>query len=166
MRLLMVTKCIAARMWVSVRRFKRDRGNGIRGVVAIEFAMIAMMLIIMTIGTVDMGMGFYRKMEVQNAAQAGARYAMVKGFDVAGIAAAVSAATTYTDIVASEPSTFYGCPSATGVTTVPQNTVCPDGTQAGEYVTVSTSATYSTILPLPLFPSSFDFGAQSTVRLP
>ena len=56
-----------------------------RGLAATEFAALATILIFMSIATADLGMGFYRKMQVQNAAQAGARYVMLKGLDTAGI---------------------------------------------------------------------------------
>lgn len=152
----------------SFRRFVRNRGDGARGVAAIEFASIASVLVVMMIGTVDLGMGFYRKMQVQNAAQAGSQYAMAHGFDESKISAAVTSATAFSGVAASPPPRkFDGCPSSTGVTNPDADSKCSGGSTAGTYVTVSAQGVYYTILPfLPLgIPDSFTFAAQSTVRL-
>jgi hypothetical protein len=105
-------------------------------------------------------------MQVENAAQAGARYVMLKGLDTAGILSAVQAATSFADIVASDPNVFYGCASGSGITSTYQFATCSDGTTAGRYVTVSTQALYKPILTLPLFPENFSLGAEFTVRVP
>jgi Flp pilus assembly protein TadG len=156
----------------SLRRFLRNRGDGVRGVVAIEFAVIALLLVVMTIGAVDFGMGFYRRMQVDNAAQAGAQYAIMHGFDGSKISTGVTGATTFTGIAASPaPRQFCGCPSATGVTeqaaSPPCTSSCSDGSTSGTYVNASAQGTYDTILRYPaLIPNSFTFTAQSTVRIP
>ena len=49
-------------------RFGSDRS----GAGAIEFAFLAPLLILMAMLTIDLGLGGYRQMQVQNAAQAGA----------------------------------------------------------------------------------------------
>ena len=141
--------------------------DGIRGAVAIEFAIVASILIVMAIGVVDVGMGFYRKMQVQNAAQAGAYYAMRHGFVPSSIAAAVTAATAFSGISASPgPRQYCGCPSNTGIVTIDCSSKCPDGSTAARYVEVSAQGTYNTILIYPTFPKSFPLAALSTVRLP
>ncbi len=164
-------KQAATATWRLLRGFVGGSGDGIRGVAAIEFAAVAMVLVIMMIGTADFGMGFYRKMQVQNAAQAGAQYAMVHEFSVSSISSiqtAVMSATAFSGIAASPtPVQFDGCPSNTGVTSPDINSKCPDGSTAGTYVTVSAQNIYHTVLPFPLLgiPDSFTFTAQSTVRI-
>lgn len=137
-----------------------------RGLAATEFAALATILIFMSIATADLGMGFYRKMQVQNAAQAGARYVMLKGLDTAGIVNSITEATSFSAIVASDPIVFYGCASAEAIAPTYQNATCSDGKTAGRYVTVSTQATYNPLLPFPLLPNSFTLEAQFTVRVP
>jgi hypothetical protein len=44
--------------------------------------------------TVDLGLGINRKMQVENAAQAGAQYAVVHGFAASSISNAVTQATS------------------------------------------------------------------------
>jgi Flp pilus assembly pilin Flp len=159
-----------------MRRLLRDRGDGIRGVAAIEFAVIAMLLVVMTIGTVDFGMGFYRKMQVYNAAQAGAHYAIMHGYDESKVAASIKAAVkdnppSFTFDATPAPRRFCGCPSSAGVTEVaaltPCTFTCPDGSIAGTYVRASAQGAYETILRYPaLIPNSLTFSSQSTVRIP
>ena len=148
-------------------RFAADRGDGCSGIAAIEFAMVAPTLVILFICTADLSLGIYRKMQVQNAAQSGAAYAMLYGFAPSSISSAVTAATGFSSVNASpQPSEFCGCPSASsGVSNISCGSACPNGATAGTYVTVSAQATYQTILPYPLVPNSFTFNAQSTVRL-
>lgn len=161
----------ADRIWSSlhraVRRFAANRGDGCSGLAAIEFAIVAPTLVLLFISTADLSLGIYRKMQVQNAAQSGAAYAMLYGFAKTSISSAVTNATGYSSVAASpQPNEFCGCPSAsTGVTSISCGSSCPNGATAGTYVTVSAQATYETILPYPMLPNSFTFNAQSTVRL-
>jgi hypothetical protein len=88
------------------------------------------------------------------------------GFAASGIVSAVQAATAFSGITASpEPTQFCGCASATGVTSATCGSACSGGSIAGTYVSVSSLATYTTLLPYPLLPSSFSLAAQATVRL-
>ena len=149
----------------SLRQFISGLDTGIKGTVAIEFAIIGPALVLMMACTIDLGMGISRKMQVQNSAQAGAEYAIAHGF-TASIANAVTSATSFSGITASPaPSEFCGCPSSSGVTNVTCNSTCSSGAVAGTYVTASAQATYNTILSYPLIPNSFVFTAQSTVRI-
>ena len=149
----------------SLRPFMSGSASGTGGTIAIEFAIIGPALVLMMACTVDLGMGIYRKMQVQNAAQAGAEYAIAHGF-TSSIVNAVTNATSFSGIAASPaPSQFCGCPSSSGVTAITCNSTCSSGAVAGTYVTVSAQGTYDTILSYPLIPSSFLFAAQSTVRI-
>jgi Flp pilus assembly protein TadG len=148
-----------------VPRLLRRGATASDGAAAIEFAIIAPLLILMLIGTVDLGIGTYQSMQVQNAAQAGAEYAMARGFNASAISSAVTNATGLQGIAVSPtPSQFCGCPSETGITTAVCSSVCPSGAMAGTYITVSAQLTYTTLLPYPLLPSSYTFVGQSTVR--
>ena len=163
---------VATRGATAVRRsFCRlisDKSDGSRGTAAIEFAVIASILVLLMICVVDVGVGFYRKMQVQNAAQAGAQYAMRHGFAASSITSAVTAATTFPDISASPaPRQYCGCPSDTGIEeTADCTSTCIDGLKAASYVAVAAQGTYNPILTYPLMPRSFTLTALSTVRLP
>jgi len=63
-----------------LQRFFARAANNTSGAVAVEFAFIIPVLAFMVIAVADIGMGVYRKMQVENAAQAGVEYAIVHGF--------------------------------------------------------------------------------------
>jgi Flp pilus assembly protein TadG len=149
-----------------LRSFLRNRGVGSDGIAATELAMFAPMLVLATIAVADLGMGIHRKMQVQNAAQAGAAYAMVNGFSASSITSSVLNATSFAGIaVEPAPTWFCGCPSSVGTTSASCNSTCADGTVAGVYVTVSAQGTYNTLMPYPGLTSTFNFTSQSTVRI-
>ncbi|MGB9116946.1 TadE/TadG family type IV pilus assembly protein [Bradyrhizobium sp.] len=152
--------------WSSLIDRMRTLREDAAGVAAIEFAIMIPCLIVMTVGTVDLGMGIYRNMQVQNAAQIGAQYAMTNSFDPAQIASIVSGATGMQGISASPaPVQFCGCATSSGVSSVTCGSTCPGGAIYGNYVRVSSQGTYTTLLPYPMFASSFTLTSQSTVRV-
>ena len=138
----------------------------VEGMAAVEFALIAPTLVLFMLCTVDIGMGYYRQMQVQNAARAGAQYAIAHGFTAGAISSAVTSATSFSGISASPaPSQFCGCAASTGITTATCDATCAGGAPSATYVTVSAQGTYTTLLPYPLLPTSYALTGQSTVRL-
>jgi Flp pilus assembly protein TadG len=161
-----VAKWSAAALRRSLQRLITNRDDGIRGVAAIEFAVMAASLVLMMVCVVDIGMGFYRKMQVQNAAQAGAQYALLYGFEASSIANAVTGATSFSGISASPaPTKYCGCASTSGITSLSCSSTCADGSTPATYVSVSAQGTYDTILPYPLIPNSFALTEKSVVRV-
>jgi Flp pilus assembly protein TadG len=137
------------------------------GAGAVEFAVIAPLFAIMIVLTADLAIGVFKKMQVEGAAQAGAQYAIIHGFDSSAITSAVTNATNNSGISSSPaPAQFCGCPeAATGITATSCSTICASGNAAGTYVTVSAQGTYDTLIHYTVVPSSYTFNAQSTVRL-
>jgi hypothetical protein len=120
----------------------------------------------MVVSVTDIGLAVYRKMQIEAAAQAGAQYAMVRGFDVSGVSSAVTSATNSTAVTASPaPVQFCGCPTNGGVSTASCGTVCTGGAQAGTYLTVSAQGTYYTLINYQVVPTSYTYNSQSTARL-
>lgn len=154
-----------------LQMFFSDAEHGNAGVAAIEFAVVATMLMFMAIGTLDLGLGFYRKMQVQNAAQAGAQYAMlhtIDGSNVAAIESAAVNATALTEVSFPQaPTRFSGCAGPTGIATPDVNYQCPDGTSAATYLTVVTQSIYRPVLAFPALgiPDALTFNASATVRI-
>lgn len=142
-------------------------GRGISAAAGLEFALIVPFLLLGLIGAVDLGTGAYRNMQVHDAAQAGAQYAVANGFNAADIQTAVLSATSYSEISASPaPQQFCGCATTTGVTTISCGSSCASGAAAGTYVSVAASATYRPALIFSnIFPNSFALSARSTVRI-
>jgi Flp pilus assembly protein TadG len=137
-----------------------------RGAAAIEFGIMVPLLTLAVVSVIDIGLAVYRKMQVENAAQAGAQYAIARGFDSTGVSSAVTSATNSTAITASpQPVQFCGCPTSSGVSSVSCGTVCAGGAQAGTYARVSAQATYYTLIDYQIVAGSYTFSAQSTARL-
>jgi len=157
---------IAARARRHLSRLLGIDANCTQGVAAIELGLILPVVVIAFIGTLDLGIGVYRKMQVQTAAQAGAEYALTHGFMSNAIKTATTGATSYTAIAATpDPIQFCGCASTSGVSSTTCGSTCTGGAQAGTYVTVSAQATYTPLIPYPMLQSSYHFTSQSTVRV-
>jgi Flp pilus assembly protein TadG len=135
------------------------------GVAAVEFAIVLPMLVLLAVCTMDIGGGFYRRMQVVSAAQAGTTYASIYGFNATSIAAAVSSATKGAVATTPAPRQFCGCPSISGVTEVACPSNCPTGVVAGTYVTSSAQAQYTPIFSYPSFPRVMTFQSTATVRI-
>jgi Flp pilus assembly protein TadG len=149
-----------------LRRFFARAASNTSGAVAVEFGFIVPVLALMVVSVIDIGLGVYRKMQVEDAAQAGLQYAIAHGFDVNAISDAVTSATNSSAITASpSPVTFCGCATGSGINTVSCGTTCPAGALAATYTTVSAQATYSTMLNYQVVPSTYTYSKQSTARL-
>jgi Flp pilus assembly protein TadG len=149
------------------------KANDASGAAMVEFTIFGPMLLAMAVYTMDYGLLRFKQMEVQNAAQAGAQYAVVNnGYDSAAVSTAVTGATNFTAVTATS-SEFCGCPAATAITFCANscdlcNTgTCPTGVQ-GHYVTVRATPT-TPYTPLIRYGSisanGYDISAQSTVRI-
>ena len=137
-----------------------------QGQTAVEFALVAPMLAAALVAMIDLGIGFYEKMEVENAAQAGAEYAIARGWNATSVANAVTASGTLAAISATPaPTQSCGCASGTTVAAASCGSTCPSGAAAGTYVTVNAQAQYKTILSYPGLASPMTLSAQSIVRL-
>ncbi len=146
----------------SITRAMGDTGAA----AAVEFGIIVPLLTLMVISVADIGLAVYRKMQVEDAAQAGAQYAIMHGFDASAITSAVLGATNSSAITASpSPVTFCGCSTGSGISAATCGTPCPNGAPAGTYTTVYAQGTYSTLLNYQFVPESYTFNAQSTTRL-
>jgi Flp pilus assembly protein TadG len=136
------------------------------GNAVMEFGLVAPLLGAILVPLVDVGIGFYQSMQVQDAAQAGAQYAMAHGWNSTAIQNAVTSATTLSSVNASPvPSRSCGCASNASVVAATCGSNCPDGKPAGTYVTVSAQALYKTLIPYPAVGSSVTLSAQSTARI-
>jgi Flp pilus assembly protein TadG len=140
---------------------------GTRATAAVEFALLAPMLLILLAGLVEIGMAVTQGLEVQAAASAGGRYATQHGYtDTSGIAAAVVNATNLTGVTANPaPVVFCGCPTTTGITAVTCATTCTGATAAGYYVQVSAQVSHTAIIPYLGLPLPAVITGQSTVRV-
>lgn len=151
--------------------FGRER-LAIAGVAAIELAMVSPLLVTGVLGAGELGFTIFRQAQVNFAAQAGAGYAIAQGFNVASMENVIVKATYPATTATPAPCQFCGCASATGV--VPKTTcgptatctaVCSSGFTAGTYVTASSQAQFSPIIPNPWQTNPVTLTAQATVRI-
>jgi Flp pilus assembly protein TadG len=148
-----------------VRRAARALRDS-RGAAAVEFALIAPMLVGFLAPIADIGMRTYAAMQVEIAAQAGARYALLNGFNSSAIQSAVTNATGFTTISASPaPSSSCGCPSGNAIATATCGASCANGETAGTYVTVNAQMTFQPLFPLPVVGQSATLSSQALVRV-
>lgn len=125
------------------------------GIAAVEFALIAPVLTLLLAGAVSFGVGLRMKMEVGNAARAGAAYASSHPFNPAEITKAAQSATALASGVSLTPPPIEQknmCinPASGALSSAGTATTCPGtGAKPGTYVTVTTQMPYSYILPLP-----------------
>ena len=144
--------CRLAFLRLAGRVFALWRHRG--GITSVEFALTAPLLVAMLVPVIDLGMGFYQQMQVSNAAEAGAEYAVNHSspFSASAVASAVTSATTLTGVSASPtPSKSCGCPNGTAVAAATCGTNCANGQAAGTYVTVTATASYTPLFRYSLF---------------
>ena len=154
-----------ARVPSCLSRFIDGSQDGARGVAAIEFSIVAPLLVFMLVGIVDAGSAVYRKMQVQNAVHAGTQYAIINGFNATAITTAITSASKFSVNSSPAPQQFCGCPSMSGVATADCSSACPDGSTPGSYVTISAQSTYNTLFSYPLISDQLSFSTQVTVRI-
>ncbi len=158
-----------SRLRLRTTQVLRCIARGVHDVAAaagLEFAVVAPVLILAGVGTVDIGFATYRSSQLDSAARAGSEYARLHGFDSIAISNAVVNATQVPGIAATPaPIQYCGCASSTGIGNVDCSLPCPGGSMPGTYVTVSAQATYTTIVPYPFFATSYQLSGQSTIRV-
>jgi Flp pilus assembly protein TadG len=137
------------------------------GTAAIEFGLFVPLLLIMVVGTVELGFSMYQAMQVNNAVESGALYAMNQTtFNAANIGAAVVAASGATGLTATPaPTQFCGCAATAGITVSGNcSTACSNGNAPGTYIQVNASIPHTTILANS-FGLPATFTAISIVRV-
>jgi Flp pilus assembly protein TadG len=158
--------------WISA--LTHDR----RGVSAVEFGLAAPVFLAALSPLIDLGLAFSQQIRVNQAVEAGAQYAAVNQYNsdtwATNVQNAVTNATTLTvsPIVGSET---CRCPNATNTAIVTHDTAttcgtanggtaCSDGTEPGYYITISATATYTSVMPYPIINNP-TLSSQAIVRI-
>ena len=157
------------------RRLRRSFGRLIAfwraqdGVAAVEFGLLAPMLLLIIAAVVDLGLAYSAEIKVQQSAQAGAQYALLHGFDSTKISSAVRSATNLSVSANPAPTQQCGCLSGSSVTlsgTPPCLITCGNGLTPGVYVQVNAQASYTPLIPYAtLLRSPTTLTSQAQVRI-
>jgi Flp pilus assembly protein TadG len=138
---------------------KREEGSSL-----IELAVILPMLLLLLVGAVDFGRGYFMSIEVSSASEAGALYGVQNSSDVAGMTAA--AKLDGADVPGLTASATQGCECSDGSGATPSCSSTPvcSGTVVG-YVEVTTQSTYQPLLGYPGLPTSMPLSGRTRLRL-
>jgi Flp pilus assembly protein TadG len=135
------------------RRFRHARG----AVAAVEFALVAPVLLAMMAGLADFGLALSDQSQMASAVAQGAQFAYLNPTTATSqnMVAVVEAAApflanslTTTTVTASSPAFFCVNSGSAPPTPATVSTTCTgDGTKAGSYVTITAKYLYPAILP-------------------
>lgn len=136
-----------------------------KGVSAAEFGMIAPAMIVLLAGLVDLAGAMQQTIRLENAARAGAQYAMSFPEDTAGIMAATAAATGGSDGTVAVVPAFCACPGGSTAAVSCEGTPC-DGGPSGVYVGVNITRPYAAVIGIGgyVLPSTLTGSAVARVR--
>lgn len=128
----------------------RLRVLGRSGNAAIEFALLAPVLILLLGGMIDYGLDVYYRAQLQTAIRAGAQYATGtgRGSNYAAITAVVQGASQLSGIEVTEITTVCRCADKTTISCV--GSTCADGSAVGVYLDLAGKYTYSPVLAMLL----------------
>jgi Flp pilus assembly protein TadG len=145
------------------KRLGRDRS----GVAAVELGLIAPVLAAILIPMIDLGVGAYDKMRVQNAAAAGAQWALANptAYSATSIQTAAQSATSLLANVAVASTQTCNCLSGNTLgAAVPCANTCPDGSSPGTFVGVTTTYSYSLLFTYPSLTNPMSLSGFTIVR--
>ena len=141
--------------------------RGRKGVSALEFGLVAPVLILVLLGAFDLGNALQQSIRLESAARAGAQHAFAYPGDEAGITAAVRANLAgWSDVVVQRPVRVCRCPDGAAVD-------CSVGTCGGgtgvpiTSISVTVTRPFAGISPLtaPLLPSLTTLTGNVEIRL-
>lgn len=139
---------------------RRQRGSSLA-----EFALMIPFLALMLLGIIDFGRACYLAIEVSTAASTGALYGTQNYTDTTGMQNAATGDAP--DVSGMTAAATYGCECSDGShVTVSCSTQpsCGSGTNVVNYVSVTTSATYTPIIRWPGIPSPIALSGAAKLR--
>ena len=153
------------------------------GAALIEITLFVPILALMAIAIINFGLYFSYSIQVENAAQAGAQWAITNlgqnGYSSSSLntmktagngANNTSHPSVDTAISLSTPTLYCGCPSnvtdSAWTSSCATGPACSDGSYPGTYVQVVASGTFTPFANYgSFFPSSFNLSSTATVRV-
>jgi Flp pilus assembly protein TadG len=129
---------------IQLHRFASDR----RGVAALEFAIIALVLVTLVLGAFDFGNAAQQQVQLQEAVRAGGAYAATYPTDPTGIQNVVTNSLPTGWQLSSSPTVSCSClDSSTGATS---STICtaPNCSTDAKIITITATMPYTTLTSL------------------
>jgi hypothetical protein len=150
----------------AVSRMLQGFRRATAGVAAVELGLATPFLLVLLVGTMEIGAAMYEATQVYSAVEAGMVYTAKYGWDQNGISSAVANASRATGLAASPaPRQFCGCPDSSGIGEILCTSTCAGGIAPGQYVEIGASIPHTTILPYPGFGLPTTLTARSLIRL-
>jgi len=146
-------------------------GHDSKGVAAVEFGLIAPLLLLMVAGLIDFASYISTKIELEQALRAGGQYALLDFTDAATITSAVTDATDLTPLtVTYDPTTDSYCECPDGSPRAcpgdPSYTACSGGERPGLFITIMASTTFDPMFAdLPGLTSNMTLRQQLSLRV-
>ncbi len=137
------------------RRVGTDRRLRERGTAALEFALVAPLLLLLIGGVSTYGWAMWSAGALSNAVSQGAYYAFLKGnaVSISALESYVQNASGLPGVTANAATPVWECVTGTNPTTLAQatssTTACSDGTMPGLYTSIT--ATYQAVSFMPVF---------------
>jgi Flp pilus assembly protein TadG len=130
---------------------------------AVEVALMAPILVLLLVGGVDFGRGYYVALEVSSAAESGALYGSLNTSDTTGMVAA--AKLNATDVPGLTATASRGCECSDGTGAVASCSSVPTcAVNVVDFVEVDTAATYKPIFKFPGIPATFALTGKGRMR--
>ncbi len=129
----------------------------------VELALVSSLLILLLVGSVDLGQACYVAIELSASANAGAQYGTQNPTDTSGMkkAALLNAA----NLTGAMSSAAWGCECSDGTAASPSCTTTPScGVNVVRYVAVATAMTYKPLLNVPGVPTTYALQGNARLR--
>jgi Flp pilus assembly protein TadG len=140
-----------------------------RGASLVELAVIMTALLLMVLGVIDLGRALYIKVEVANAARAGALYgaqSTLTATDSGGIStAAKDESADLTSVLTVTPQTPF-CQCVGGGTVTCGTGTCGGNAPSIEWLTVNTQVVYSPWFKIPYFGLPVSYLIKGSATMP
>ena len=138
---------------------RREEGSAL-----IELALLMPIFLLLFMGTVDLGRGFFAAIKVSSAAAAAASYGAQQPSDITGIQAAAVMGAPEVNNLTSSVSTGCECSDGTSVQPGCASTPANCSTDFVTYVQVTTYASYTPLFKYPGLPSSYNLQSRAEMR--
>ena len=135
------------------------------GAAAVEFAFVLPMFLLLMAGLLDGARLINASLQVRAAAQAGATWAQLNGWDAAGISGAITAATPLSVVATVPAAPTAGCIKGPQIAPPDPGNKCPGQQPVGSFVAVGASAAFEPLMPWPKMVWPSTVAAHATVRI-